>query len=95
MIQNSISANTNISSSSCISSTMQSPGWGLKLLNTLRVLGRMVEGPKMDLSQARTPGGEEVKGAWVVTPSHWHRGLANLALTSNKDPQLFAVSRSF
>lgn len=29
-------------------------------------MGRMLEGPRMDLSQARTPGGEEIKGSTVV-----------------------------
>lgn len=49
----------------------------------------------MDLSQVRTLGEEEAQGNTGVTSFHWHRGLANVALTSNKDPSLFAVSWSF
>jgi hypothetical protein len=33
-------------------------------------MGRMVEGPRMDLSQARNPGREEVMGSMVVTSFH-------------------------
>lgn len=63
----------------------------MKLLKTLTAMNRMVEEPGMDLSQARTLGGKEVKENTVVTSSHWHRGLANLALSSNKDPPLFVL----
>lgn len=38
-IRNSVRANTGVSSSSCISSTLQAPRQDLKLLNTFTVMG--------------------------------------------------------